>query len=266
MYDIYATELAFEQCASDKPEINVMIPYAVCHFVLSGEGFINGKKVGANTVFISFEDTHMHYYPCRENPWSYIYLRLRGTEVKKAFLDSGFSMGLTIRPFSEQEALFALLSLYETFSRFADTDKQKLIANGAFFLLKKPVLPSPRTSKPQQHMEQIRRFIDEQYYKSITMEEIAARFYLNKNYIRTIFARQLGISPKQYLQKVRMERAGYLLVTTEETVKLIANSVGYEDPLLFTKMFKRYYGCSPTRYRKDKGGFSLPESRVCYWS
>ena len=82
MYDIYATELAFEQCASDKPEINVMIPYAVCHFVLSGEGFINGKKVGANTVFISFEDTHMHYYPCREHPWSYIYLRLRGTEVK----------------------------------------------------------------------------------------------------------------------------------------------------------------------------------------
>ena len=251
MYDIYVTELIFEQCDKDKSKIHVRVPYAVFHFVLSGEGIINGKKVGENMVFISFEETHMHYYPCPENPWSYIYLRLRGDDVEKAFLDHGFSLGLTICPFEDREALFLLLSLYQKFSQLANTEGHKLIAN-AIFLLFEERIPSPHISKPQQHVERIRRFIDENYFKNITVEEIAARFYLNKNYIRTLFSQHLGSSPKQYLQKIRMERAKYLLSSTDENIKLIANSVGYDDPLLFSKMFKRYYNCSPTQYRMEK--------------
>ena len=82
------------------------------------------------------------------------------------------------------------------------------------------------------------------------MDEIANRFYLNKNYIRTLFVKYLSISPKQYLQQVRMQRAKFLLTNTEESITLIAHSVGYDDALLFSKMFTKYYSISPQAYRR----------------
>ena len=105
-------------------------------------------------------------------------------------------------------------------------------------------------SKPMHHVAAIMNFIDENYDKRITIEEIANKFYLNKNYMRTLFVKQLGLSPKQYLQRVRMKRAAFLLIETESDVALIAKSVGYDDALLFSKMFKQYWGVSPVQYRK----------------
>ena len=61
MYNIYTTAMVFERCVPDKPRIDSIIPHAVLHFVLSGEGYINGKKVTKNTVFISFENNRMNY-------------------------------------------------------------------------------------------------------------------------------------------------------------------------------------------------------------
>ena len=52
MYDMYASDFSIEQCAPDKSEIDVIIPCAVIHFVLSGEGFVNGQRLQKNTVFM----------------------------------------------------------------------------------------------------------------------------------------------------------------------------------------------------------------------
>lgn len=252
MYDIYATDFVYEQCARDKREIKMLFPYAVIHFVLSGEGYVNGEKIGKNTVFISAEENRMHYYPSRTNPWSYIYLRLRGSDLQKAFNDNEFKNGLTIRSFEDSEALFNLLSIYQKLSSDGNTEGQKIVANAVFLLFRKNAESSGNKSKSIERMEQIKRYIEENYYKNIKMEDIADKFYINKNYMRTLFMEKIGISPKQYLQKIRMERAKYLLSSSNESIKLIANSVGYGDSLLFSKMFKQYCGVSPKEYRVKK--------------
>lgn len=244
--------MSFEQCAPDKQKIDVIIPHAVLHFVLSGEGYINGKKITKNTVFISFEESRMNYYPSPANPWSYIYVRLDGADVKKAFLDHGFNLGLTIVPFDKIQALFQIMSLNQHFMDVENPDASKLIANFVFLLFEKCNSPLLHKSKQQQHVDNIKRFIDENYYKKISMEEVSEKFYLNRNYIRTLFVKYLEVSPKQYLQSVRMERAKFMLTNTEESITLIANSVGYEDTLLFSKMFKKYTAVSPQKYRADR--------------
>lgn len=249
MYDIYATSLCFEQCPADKLPIQMVMPCAVLHFVLSGEGYINGKKVSKNSAFISFEETPMHYYPSEKDPWSYIYCNLRGNEVKKAFIDHGFPLGLHIRPFENATALWEILSLYQHLGEQQNSQVSQLIANAIFLLFAQQKYPFPAKSKQQQHVQQIQHYIDENYFKKITMEEIANKFYLNKNYMRTLFVQYLAISPKQYLQDVRMQRAKFLLSNTEESISLIALSVGYDDALLFSKMFTKYCNMSPLAYR-----------------
>ena len=250
MYDIFATELRFEQCSADKLPINMVMPQTVFHFILSGEGYINGKKLTKNTAFISFEETPMHYYPSKDDPWSYIYCNLRGADIKKAFTDHGFQLGLTICPFENTDALLELLSLYQHFGESQNPNAGQLIANAIFLLFEQQRPPATLKNRQQQHVQQIRHYIDENYFKKITIDEIASKFYLNKNYIRTMFVKQLSISPKQYLQQVRMQRAKFLLTNTEESITLIARSVGYDDALLFSKMFTKYYNLSPQAYRR----------------
>lgn len=252
MYDIFATDLSFEQCSGDKKKIDMLFPYAVIHFVLSGHGCVNGEKISEGTAFVSYLNNRMSYYPSREDPWSYIYIRLGGNDLKKAFEDCGFESGLTVIPFDFKERLWEILSLYNGFSGINDPDGARIIANAVFFLMKKRIATGGYKTKPRQHAERIKSFIDENYYKKITVRDMADRVYLNKNYVRTVFFEVFGVSPKQYLQRVRMNRAEFLLRTTDEDVKLIANSVGYDDALLFSKTFKAAYGISPLGFRLKK--------------
>ena len=251
MYDIYVTYMDYEECLPDKQEVIAIPPQATIHFVLSGEGYINGINITENTVFIASENTLMHYYPSKSDPWKYIYLRLVGEDLKKAFLDHGLKHGISVLPFSRSETLSHILSLYRDLSVTATPEADKMIANAVFMLFDKPKESSATKSKPWQHAEQIAQYIEQNYFKKITVEAISSVFYLNKNYIRTVFIERYGISPKQYIQKMRMERAAFLLRSTDENIMLIAISVGYDDPLLFSKMFKRYFGVSPSGYRNE---------------
>ena len=58
-----------------------------------------------------------------------------------------------------------------------------------------------------------------------------------------------------------MNRANELLKTTDQPIKIIAYSVGYLDPLHFSKAFRQHYDCSPSQYRKNKEVDSSP-SRI----
>lgn len=60
------------------------------------------------------------------------------------------------------------------------------------------------------------------------------------------------MSPKQYLQQLRMEKAAELLTNTTYKVSLISSSVGYDDQLAFSKNFKHFYGISPLKYREEQ--------------
>ena len=256
MYEIYATDLVREQCQEDKKPVNTLSPCAVLHFVLSGEGIINGKRVGAHTLFAALESCRMHYYPIRENPWCYVYLRLSGRELWKAFEDCGFSSGVSLREFHKEEELLHLLSLFQSLGR--EPEGGRLIANMALLLLREGTSPRSHSSKPLEHWKPMKRYLEENYHKRITVEGMAKRFYLNKNYVCSLFRQYLGLSPKQYLQKLRLERAQALLLSTDEDVKLIAHSVGYEDALLFSKVFKSRYGCSPLHFREAARGEDEP--------
>jgi AraC-like DNA-binding protein len=85
----------------------------------------------------------------------------------------------------------------------------------------------------------------------ISVEEIANRLNLDRTYFSVIFKKKVGISPKQYLLKYRMNIATTLLADNL-SVSVVARSVGYSDLYIFSKMFKRHFGVSPTEYLKQQ--------------
>lgn len=100
-------------------------------------------------------------------------------------------------------------------------------------------------------VKRIVKYLNENYNKKISLEQIAHNMYLSPVYISKIFKEETGESPINYLIKIRLEKARDILIKSNDTsIKSIANEVGYEDAYHFSKLFKKYYGISPLYYRK----------------
>lgn len=86
----------------------------------------------------------------------------------------------------------------------------------------------------------------------------ADSFAQGLGYGRTNFFKKVkqltGMSPNDYIRKIRMEEAARLLLTTNMTAAEVAYKVGFEDQYYFSKSFKKYYGLPPSQYRRGTNG------------
>ena len=94
-------------------------------------------------------------------------------------------------------------------------------------------------------------FINDNYSSCLSIAQLSAVCNLSESRFLALFKQELGISPISYLQNLRMEQAKHLLMSTSLAVSEISASVGYDDPLYFSKLFKSHFGISPKAYREN---------------
>lgn len=99
-------------------------------------------------------------------------------------------------------------------------------------------------------MEDIAAYIREHYREDLTLQDLADRFFLSREYISRRFKREFGENVFDYLADVRLERAKRLLRDSDMTVVRIAELVGYQDEKYFSRVFKKTTGCSPNEFRR----------------
>ncbi len=92
-------------------------------------------------------------------------------------------------------------------------------------------------------------FIQKNCSHQIRLKQIAEMCFISPNYLCSLFKEETGLTVHQYLSKIRMEKAKYLLEQSDFSIKRITFNVGYEDPNYFSRTFKESMGLSPTRYR-----------------
>lgn len=91
-----------------------------------------------------------------------------------------------------------------------------------------------------------------------SLETLAETAGLSRAAFAQRFKRLAGDTPAHYLARIRIQRAMDMLRTTEENLESIAERVGYRDPFVFSKAFKRLQGASPRDYRKSLRENPLP--------
>ena len=98
----------------------------------------------------------------------------------------------------------------------------------------------------------IKKYLYEMFRTNITNQLLAARFGFVPSYIVSIFKTYYGLTPMDYLVKTRIDESKFLLANSSLKIKEVANEVGYEDSLYFSKVFKKITGVSPKEYIRSE--------------
>lgn len=236
-------------------------PNYLIHFITDGKGIFqsgdNKFSLHAGEGFIIRPNQQAFFQADEADPWSYLWIGFDGTRCGEYLSAIGLDEGQFTFRSPDGETLREIVQemlKYNTAGIENDFQLQGLLCR--FFSCLARSLSMPLSSVPKNDRENfyVRRaveFVHYNYANHITVSDMAKYVSLNRSYLFTLFQRVLKISPQEFLTTFRLTRAKEQLRLTNATVAAIAQSVGYRDPLVFSKAFKQMTGMTPVQYRKQ---------------
>lgn len=241
--------------------------YYLIHTVLSGKGkFItHGKQYSCSTgdTFIIFPGELFSYEADEADPWRYVWFSYVGTGAHSLTASIGASHQRAVVSNSLSPAVRSYYyHIHDCFQTASNHELSNLEAEGwARLLLLEFGKANLRLSSIQpasdsvtdRLMKQAIQYLTLQFTQPISIEQMANSLGYHRGHLCKLFKQTTGLSPMQYLLKIRMERAENLLATSM-TIEQVASSVGYNDALYFSRKFSSWNGQSPSEYRKALRG------------
>ena len=145
---------------------------------------------------------------------------------------------------------FSVLS--ELMEKIDAAEHENLLYSEKQYLFLKLLLSlnvSPLKSRVAQRFSD---YIEKNIYEISSLADLCDAFHYSKNYVIRIFNKEFGVSPIQYINDVKINRAMYLLERTSLPIKDIIEECGYSDYPYFYKRFVRKTGISPLKWRTRK--------------
>ena len=96
----------------------------------------------------------------------------------------------------------------------------------------------------------ILRYIEAHFTENITLKSLSEQFHLHPVYLQRLFKGKYGLSPLEYAQKLRIDRAKTYLIASDLSVEAIAEAVGFCNASYFIKVFRNVTSDTPAGYRK----------------
>ena len=234
--------------------------YHLFHFVTKGHGIlrIDGQvlDIGPGDAFLIPAEQVSYYEASAQNPWSYYwagFTGFRSSAYVQNFLtinpERYVARGLSIDKYAAAIERVASLEITNNETYF----RTKAVLYDIFSYLSADLLRGRTIDNSPSLASRIKFYIDAKFMEKLRMDEIADMFGIHPNHLSRVFHSSFGISPKQYLLKLKMDKAAQILVSTEMPVALIAEALGFEDQHVFSRAFKKYWEVSPMLYRKEQG-------------
>lgn len=152
--------------------------------------------------------------------------------------------GMTYRFESRQDYLPTIMGMTE-FSQMKDWFVEKIMTACQNIL-------SKRAEKSNTIIETAKEYIQTNYSKDISLEDVSRVVNISPYYFSKIFKEDTGENFIEYLTGIRIEKAKELLETTEYSMKEICAGIGYSDPNYFSRSFKKNVGVTPTEYKEGR--------------
>ena len=249
--------IGYKQCSSGYSHSTVVKDFYILNYVISGRGIysLNGKRfdVEAGESFLVYPDMQISYRADQEDPWKYCWAGFDGADARILLNAAGYSPEKPVICHSSPEKIYQMLmdihqcrgqEIYQLISMTAR------LYNLLAYLIEDAVRSSPVQSSRLglSHVQQACDFIANNYSRQITIEDIASHANVSRSQLYRVFIKHISVSPLQYLREFRLREACNIMQKNHESIKNIAYTVGFENPLYFSTLFKRMTGETPSEY------------------
>ena len=228
-------------------------------YCVEGQGWIhmNTKKyrVTPNHYFIIPKDTPHRYGTIDEDSWSIYWVHFAGRQASLLFKKYAPSLVPEVVPIPFEERRINLfkdsLALLEGgYSmrnvEYANICLWQLLSSFTYHQYYEQTSPLNSFSDL---VDQSVRYMKEHIDQPLKVEELASHFNYSASHYFAIFKKGTGYSPLHYFNQLKIQQACQYLSFTSLSVKEICFALGFQDPLYFSRIFKKMMGMSPTQYR-----------------
>lgn len=255
--DLSFYSAGYEECAPGYSYGPKFRSYQLIHFVLEGKGkfHINEHifQIEAGDAFIIPAGKVSYYEADKEEPWHYAWISFLGInseqylyQIMTSSKDIYRIHGLDTQKY--KNFIFDILSLK------GSPTSQYFKATGILYHIMSDLFEDVGFNEESwgkdSVADEVKFFLDVNYADRIVLKDVARSFGIHPNYLTRTFHEKFGVSPKKYILDLKLKKACRLLTTTELPVSVISGSLGFDDQLAFSRIFRKNLSVSPSEYRK----------------
>jgi AraC-like DNA-binding protein len=204
-------------------------------------------------LFIIFPSQVASYQADALDPWQYNWVGFNGADAKRLVKLTGLSKDQPVWKSDCPEESFSLLrGIADASDNTAAADAEMV---GRLYLFLSHLIKLNRNRAAgdthQTYVDNALRYIQYNYASNIGVADIARYVGISRSQLYRAFLQHFGVSPHTYLQTYRINEACSLLRDPAYSVAEVAVSVGFNDPLYFSRVFKSIKGVTPSDYQKQ---------------
>ncbi|MBW5445340.1 helix-turn-helix domain-containing protein [Cohnella sp. CFH 77786] len=230
-------------------------PLLLFQYTLEGEGIFehgdNVSRIGPGQAFLAeIPSDHRYYFPEDQRAWEFAFLLFRPRLVLPNWQEAVAKLGRTPALPIGSRPIRLLLHIYEEARAGRITDPYHSSSFVYQFVTGLCRYALHGRSEWPAKIRTAVSIIESRYASMLSLEQLADELRLSKYHFLRSFSSAVGMTPNEYVNRVRTERAMELLRQTDENVERIAQRVGYSSGSYFIKAFRRHTGLTPGAFRK----------------
>lgn len=258
--DLYLGYCGMEKCLPSHSYGPAVRNNYLIHYIIDGEGtyYVNGQsyRLRKNQGFLICPNTLTYYKASKDNPWTYMWIAFNGIKAKKYLNYANLNEDNLIFEYTEDDSLEIYINRMFELNRMNYSNELEIQGLLYLFLSKLAMSKNENSLKRNNisdfYVEKAIEFMQNNYLNpNLKITDVANFVGLNRSYLTHLFKKSLKLSPQEFLLNYRINEATSLLKNTNLSVGTISKSIGYNDQLTFSKIFKKVKGISPKTYRDN---------------
>ncbi|SHF02931.1 AraC family transcriptional regulator [Clostridium fallax] len=234
------------------------------HYVISGKGKffpVDPKtfekkyyEISAGEGFLICPNVICSYQADEKDPWHYIWIEFNGLKSKIYMDEAGLNPDNPI--FKVKENRNSIEIIKEMKSIVSNSKKNPSFIVGHLYLFINSLIEFSLNSTLTEaddlnefYIREALNFIEENYNRNISVEDISKRCNLSKSYFTRIFKKHMNITPQEFLIHYKMMKACNLLKDKTLSISYISELLGYSNQFNFSVAFKKRFNLSPSKWR-----------------
>lgn len=231
--------------------------FYLIHYITSGKGTftVDNRQhfLGPGDAFLIRPGKTVVYTADEQDPWQYCFFAFNGQSAEQYLSRTAFAVGdaVYIGDDTINDLVYETTDMLSQYPRNADMYALSQLMKLLLFFAEHYKNSAEDCGCPiRADIQKVLDFISYHYADPITVQEMSRMIALERTYFCRIFKNTVGISPKDYLTKFRLDKARYLLTETTMSIGDVAESVGFRSFSSFSRLFTAQYQQSPSQYRK----------------